>query len=125
MAKVGLKDTLTLLAKGYSKKDIDALAEIDAQNEAQQQEAPAQVTPDPVPEAPSQDDEADPDETDYKKLYEELLEKNEQINEENKKKADLIKKIQKNNTNDNILPDIEKKKEDDINSLKDALRSFY
>ena len=29
MAKVGLKDTLTLLAKGYSKKDIDALAEID------------------------------------------------------------------------------------------------
>ena len=120
MAKVGLKDTLTLLAKGYSKKDIDALAEIDAQNEAQQQEAPAQVIPDPVPEVPAQDDEAD-----YKKLYEELLEKNEQTNEDNKKKDDLIKKIQKNNTNDNILPDIEKKKEDDINSLKDALRSFY
>ena len=124
MAKVGLKDTLTLLAKGYSKKDIDALAEIDEQNEAQP-EAPAQITPDPVPEAPAKDEEADPVETDYKKLYEELLEKNEQTNEENKKKDDLIKKIQKNNTNDNILPDIEKKKEDDINSLKDALRSFY
>ena len=29
MAKVGLKDTLALIAKGYSKKEIDALAAID------------------------------------------------------------------------------------------------
>ena len=35
MAKVGLKDTLALLAKGYSKKDIDELAAIDEAQEAQ------------------------------------------------------------------------------------------
>ena len=121
MTKVGLKDTLTLLAKGYSKKDIDALAEIDVQNEADKNEDPA---PDPAPD-PDPDDNDDSDNTDYKKLYEDLLKKNEKANDENKKKDDLIKKIQKNNTNNNILPDIEKKKEADINSLKDALRSFY
>lgn len=134
MAKVGLKDTLTLLAKGYSKKDIDALAEIDAQNEEDKKETPSDPVPedkkeasksDPVPETPDQDDNDDSDNTDYKKLYEDLLKENEKANDENKKKDDLIKKIQKNNTNDNILPDIKKKKEDDINSLKDALRSFY
>ena len=35
MAKVGLKDTLALLANGYSKKDIDKLAAIDEAQEAQ------------------------------------------------------------------------------------------
>ena len=42
MAKVGLKDTLALLAKGYSKKDIDELAAIDEQAETEQKiEEPA------------------------------------------------------------------------------------
>ena len=51
MAKVGLKDTLALLAKGYSKKDIDELAAIDEQAETEQKiEEPAknekpQITP--------------------------------------------------------------------------------
>lgn len=53
MAKVGLKDTLALLAKGYSKKDIDELAAIDEAQEAQAEqktEEPAknekpQITP--------------------------------------------------------------------------------
>ena len=52
MAKVGLKDTLALLAKGYSKKDIDELAAIDAENEAkaeEQTEAPAQEIPEKDP----------------------------------------------------------------------------
>ena len=51
MAKVGLKDTLALLAKGYSKKDIDELAAIDEQAETEQKiEEPA-----PVPEVSAPD----------------------------------------------------------------------
>ena len=42
MAKVGLKETLTLLAAGYKKKDIDALAAIDDEQENNKEpEAPA------------------------------------------------------------------------------------
>ena len=64
MAKVGLKETLALLAAGYKKKDIEALAEIDDQ---QQEEKPAEdpvPVPAPAAETPKQE------EPDYKKMYE-------------------------------------------------------
>ena len=61
MAKVGLKDTLALLAKGYSKKDIDELAAIDEQAETEQKiEEPAKnekqeiAQPDPNEELKAQ-----------------------------------------------------------------------
>ena len=47
MAKVGLKDTLALLAKGYSKKEIDALAAIDEEN-SKQEEQPVDPAEDKV-----------------------------------------------------------------------------
>ena len=51
MTKVGLKETLSLLAAGYKKKDIEALAAIDEENESQAPapEAPAPEAPAPVP----------------------------------------------------------------------------
>ena len=121
MAKIGLKDTLALLAKGYSKKDIDALAAIDDENEAN-------PGPDPVPEtpppAPDPEDPADP-EPDYKQLYEDLKKQQEAKDKEIKEKDEIIKKIQKSNINENNLPEIEKARKDSENSLIDALRSFY
>ena len=67
MAKVGLKDTLALLAKGYSKKEIDALAAIDEENQQEEQALPAE-------DIKAQDDaaaeESNP-EPDYKTMYEE------------------------------------------------------
>lgn len=138
MAQIGLADTLKLLAAGYKKKDIEALASIDDAGDPKPAEpkpadpAPADHKPadpkpaDPKPADPKPaDPEDDPDDTDYKKLYEDLLKENEETKEDNKKKAELIKKIQKDNTNDNNLPEVEKRKEDEHNSLKDALRSFY
>ena len=50
MAKVGLKDTLALLAKGYSKKEIDALAAVDEENETEQKEENPAPAPAPVEE---------------------------------------------------------------------------
>ena len=131
--QIGLADTLKLLAAGYKKKDIEALASIDEVNDPKPADPkpadpkPADPKPaDPKPADPKPaDPEDDPDDTDYKKLYEDLLKENEETKEDNKKKAELIKKIQKDNTNENNQPEVEKRKEDELNSLKDALRSFY
>lgn len=117
--KVGLKETLTLLSKGYSKKEIEALADIDAEVE---KEAEAEAAPEPAAEPITEQEESEPD---YKKLYEELKQKNENDQEELKKKDETIKKIQQDNVNKNILPDIEQNNIDNMNSLKEALRSFY
>lgn len=122
MAQIGLKDTLTLLAKGYSKKEIDALASID-EKAAEEQEAPKE-TPAPAPEVSKEETPAE-DEPDYKALYEEQLKKNEELEQANSEKEDKIKKIQKNNTNENSLPDLEVMKEANQASLIDAFRSFY
>ena len=117
--KVGLKETLILLSKGYTKKEIEALADIDAEVE---KEAEAEPAPEPAADPITEQAEAEPD---YKKLYEELKQKNENDQEELKKKDETIKKIQQDNVNKNILPDIEQNNIDNMNSLKEALRSFY
>lgn len=120
MAKVGLKDTLTLLAKGYTKKDIDALAAIDDEHNKDPQPDPE---PDPQPD-PEPDPQPEP-EPDYKQLYEDLKKQQEAKDKEIKEKDETIKKIQKSNINENNLPEIEKARLDNENSLIDALRSFY
>ena len=111
--KLSLLDKLALAKAGYKMKDIESM----------EMSEPDDDKKDPEPDDDKKDDPGDP--TDYKKLYEDLLAENEKAKDDNKKKDDLIKKIQKKNTNDNLLPDIDKKREDDINSLKDSLRSFY
>ena len=115
MAKVGLKDTLTLLAKGYSKKDIDALAEIDEQNEAQQQEAPAQVTPDPVPAPVPEED---------KKIDPEMVKQMEELQAKLKESEEKLKKLQKENINKDSAPLSEEAKKQERESLLNMARSF-
>ncbi len=131
MAKVGLKDTLALLAKGYSKKEIDALAAVDEENDKQEAPAPDQKqsgAPAPAEDKKAQDDAADKEsnpEPDYKQLYEDLKKQQEAKDKEIKEKDETIKKIQKSNINENNLPEIEKARLDNENSLINALRSFY
>ena len=123
MAKVGLKDTLSLLAKGYSKKEIDALAAIDEENEQEEQ-----------PVVPDENKALDPDpgqaqekdqEPDYKQMYEELLKEKEAKEKEIEDKDQQIKEIQKDNIHEDNLPAIEKSIEEEEASLIDAIRSFY
>ena len=115
MAKVGLKDTLTLLAKGYSKKDIDALAEIDEQNEAHQQEAPAQVTPDQVPAPVPEED---------KKIDPEMVKQMEELQAKLKESEEKLKKLQKENINKDSAPLSEEAKKQERESLLNMARSF-
>lgn len=130
MAKVGLKDTLALLAKGYTKKEIDALAAVDEESEKEtENKNDNSQTPDPSEDnKKAQDDAAakkSNPEPDYKKMYEELLKKQEENQEQIKQKDETIKKIQKDNINSNSLPDLEAQREAEHNSLVDAFRSFY
>lgn len=122
MAKVGLKDTLALLAKGYSKKEIDALAAIDEESEQEKEQAV------PAEDIKAQDDaaaeESNP-EPDYKAMYEDLLKEKEAKDKEIKDKEDQIKEIQKDNIHEDNLPEMEKAYEEEQASLIDAIRSFY
>ena len=116
MAKVGLKETLSLLAAGYKKKDIEALAAID--DEIQQDE-PDQTAltdkKDPVPEA-DQEQPKEP-EPDYKTMYEELLKKNQET--ENK-----INKIQQDNIHKDSAPAAAEAKAKEAESLTNLVRGF-
>lgn len=124
MAKVGLKDTLALLAKGYSKKEIDALAAVDEENEKKQvvpSEPPKE--PEPVPAdppaaapAPVPDDKKEP-EPDYKKLYEEQLQKTKEAEEK-------TKKLQQNNVHANSAGTADDAKNKEQDALTNLVRSF-
>lgn len=115
MTKVGLKDTLSLLAKGYSKKEIDALAAID--EESNQEDQPVVPDEDKAPDPdPGQAQEKDP-EPDYKKMYEELL-------EQNKKTEEKLRKAQQDNIHQDSTPASEEIKRQQAESLTNLVRGF-
>lgn len=115
MAKVGLKDTLALLAKGYSKKEIDALAAIDEENENKDPEVPAPVITDSDP-APADEEPKEP-EIDYKALYEEQLQKTKDAEEK-------TKKLQQDNVHKNAAPAAAEMKAQQSESLLSMVRDF-
>lgn len=113
MAKVGLKDVLALRAAGYSKKEIEALAAIDEENETNPKPDPEPETPPPAPdpEAP-----ADP-EPDYKAMYEDLMKKNQESLEK-------LKKLQEQNIHKNMAPDAAAQLEKQTDALLSMVRDF-
>ena len=115
MAKVGLKDTLALIAKGYSKKEIDALAAIDEEESKQEEEQAA-----PAEDKKAQDDAADKEsnpEPDYKSMYEDLQTKNKELEE-------TVTKLQQSNVNKDSSKDIDEHKREQSESLTNLVRSF-
>ena len=127
MPKVGLKEILSLLAAGYKKKDIEAMIaaeEEEDQKAAEQSQAQTAAPEDKVAPEDAGVKESTP-EPDYKKMYEELLEKQEEKETELKEKDEKIKKIQKDNINSNSLSDVEKERAASQASLIDAIKSFY
>lgn len=109
----GLKDTLTLLSKGYTKKEIQELEkmDIDAASNAGQEEKKEEKKEEINP---SEDKEP---EKDYKKLYEDLLKKSAEDTK-------TIETLQKDNIRQNMGPDVKKAKEEEQASLLDSVRSF-
>jgi len=116
MPKVGLKDTLRLMAAGYSKKEIDNLAAIDEENEKEDKKDPAPAPEDKKEPAPAPEDKKEPA-PDYKKLYEDLKKEND------KTKADLTK-LQQDNVHKDSTPDKEKAAKEQQESLLSLVSSF-
>ena len=111
MAKVGLKDTLQLLAAGYKKKDIDALAAIDEEQIDTPAPEPEAAAPAPVPQ------EEKPEEPDYKSMYEELLKKS-------KETEAKVTKLQQDNVHKYSAPASEEARQKEQESLEGLFRSF-
>jgi len=131
MIKLGLKDTLALRAAGYSKKEIEAMAAIDEENEKQnkqpaedekQNKQPAEDNKKAQDDAAAKESNPEPD---YKSMYEELLKEKEAKEKEIEEKDNQIKEIQKDNIHEDNLPEYEKSVEEEHASLVDAFRSFY
>lgn len=118
MSKVGLKETLTLLAAGYKKKDIDALAAIDEDAEGG---VPGNNA-DPNPSAPVITDSApapapDPEE---KKIDPDMVKQMEELQAKLKESEEKLKKLQQDNVHKDSAPayeEIKKKQEEDLQSL--------
>lgn len=119
MAKVGLKDTLALLAKGYSKKDIDELAAIDEAQEAQAEhktEEPAKNEKQDIPEKdPSEDLKAE-----LEAKQKELEELQAKLNSTEAK----VTKLQQDNIHENSAPMAEEARKAEQDSLNNLVRSF-
>ena len=121
MAKVGLKDTLALLAKGYSKKDIDELAAIDEAQEAQAE----QKTPEP---AKNEKQEITPEmQAQMDELLSQIKEKEEQLAQLTQAKDEAeakVTKLQQDNVHSNSAPAAAEAKKEEQESLTNLVRSF-
>lgn len=121
MVKVGLKDTLALLAKGYSKKDIDELATIDEAQEAQAE----QKTEEP---AKNENQEIAQEHLDkMNELMAQIKEKEEQLAQltQAKDAAEAkVTKLQQDNIHSNSAPAAAEAKREEQESLTNLVRSF-
>ena len=121
MAKVGLKDTLALLAKGYSKKEIDALAAVDDENDNQDSPEDKKDSPEDKKDPPEDkkdppEDKKDP-EPDYKKMYEEEVQKRKEAEEK-------TKKLQQDNVHANSAGAADEAQKKEQDALTNLVRSF-
>lgn len=105
-------EQMLLITKGYSKKEIQELKDMEAE------ELKASMTEEaPEEESVKEDAKTEEEEPDYKKLYEELKAKHEKTEED-------LKDIRDKNIRSNAAPaaeDIKKKQEDTLVSIA---RSF-
>lgn len=120
MAKVGLKDTLTLLAKGYTKKDIDALAAIDEEAEGSVPGDNADINP----SAPIITDSVPAPDEDLKAQLDAKQKELEELQAQLKTNDEKLKKVQQENIHQNSAPMAEEQKKQQNDSLLNLVRGF-
>ena len=114
MAQIGLADTLKLLAAGYKKKDIEALASIDSAKDPKPDPEP-DPKPNPEPD-PEPDPKPDP-EPDYKALLEAKEKELKEIQEK-------LTKAQADNTHKDSTASADEAKKKEAETLTNLVRSF-
>lgn len=118
MPKLGLKDVLSLRAAGYSKKEIEALAAVDEENEADPAPDPVPETPPPAPE-PEAPAEPEPD-NELEQVKARLDETLKKLKESEEK----ISKLQQENVHKDSAPASEEAKQKEQESLQKLFSSF-
>lgn len=120
--KVGLKETLSLLAAGYKKKDIEAMVAAEEENEKENPAAPAPAVPESAPEdAAAKESTPEPD---LKKELETKQKELEEIQKRLKENEEKLKKIQQDNTHKNSAPAADEARKMEAESLTNLVRSF-
>ena len=117
MPKVGLKETLSLLAAGYKKKDIEAM--IAAEEEEDKKDAPEDKKE--APEDKKAPDDADAKESNPEPDYKKLLEEKEK---ELKESQEKLSKIQQDNIHENSAPAADEARKAEAETLTNLVRSF-
>lgn len=120
MAKVGLKETLALLAAGYKKKDIDALAAIDEEAEGS---VPGNNA-DTNPSAPINTDPAPAPVPEKKKIDPDTVKQMEELQAKLKESEEKLKKLQQDNINKDSAPAAAEAKQKEAESLTNLVRGF-
>lgn len=120
MKQIGLAKTLELLAAGYKKKDIEALAALDEQEDKKDPEPEPNDKKDPEPE-PDDKKEADPD---YKAKWEDATNKMNELQKKLKESEDRLKKLQQENINRDSGPAAAEAKQKETDSLLNMVKSF-
>ena len=110
-------EQMTLIAKGYSKKEIDELKRLEAEELAADQAAAADDKFDEAQDQKNEADDTPEDKPDYEKLYNELNEKYTKLESD-------LKDIQKAKVKENAAPAAGTAIKDDNEVLSDIARSF-
>lgn len=118
MKQIGLAKTLELLAAGYKKKDIEALAALDEQEDKKDPEPEPDDKKDPEPDVKK-----DPD-PDYKSQWEEATKQMNELQEKLKESEDRLKKLQQENINRDSAPAAAEAKQKEAESLQNLVKSF-
>ena len=127
MAKVGLKDTLALLSKGYSKKEIDELAALDDQIQQEQSEQKTEEAPAAAP-VQTEEPKITQEYIDQMQKLQDQIKANEEklakLQQEKEKAEAKVTKLQQDNIHRDSSGDAEALKEKEAESLFNMVRSY-
>ena len=128
MAKVGLKDTLALLSKGYSKKEIDELAALDDQIQQEAEQKTEEPAKNEKQETVTEEPKITQEYIDQMQKLQDQIKANEEklakLQQEKDKAEAKVTKLQQDNIHRDSSGDAEALKEKEAESLFNMVRSY-
>ena len=128
MAKVGLKDTLALIAKGYTKKEIDELAALDDQIQQEAEQKTEEPAKNEKQETVTEEPKITQEYIDQMQKLQDQIKANEEkltkLQQEKEKAEAKVTKLQQDNIHRDSSGDAEALKEKETESLFNMVRSY-
>ena len=128
MAKVGLKDTLALLSKGYTKKEIDELAALDDQIQQEAEHKTEEPAKNEKQETVTEEPKITQEYIDQMQKLQDQIKANEEklakLQQEKDKAEAKVTKLQQDNIHRDSSDDAEALREKEAESLFNMVRSY-